>query len=190
MATKISEIPYGSRAPIRHAYDSVLTRLARLAAFSTCPLLSKWGEADQRLEDLAVDDLIALAIHLRRLLELTSQKAAASKVLMTAFVGGAPKQLPITRVANNLIHHTRLEILRRKSDFMPPPTREKPESWAEFLRASHIGLHPLAWLSSDQVENLAFRVDAFAEAIAKEVVAPVINYCDDNGLYLEELDRD
>jgi hypothetical protein len=142
---------------------------------------------DQRLEDLAVDDLIAASIHVRRLLELTAQKSMASKVMVSAFVRGEPQDLPLTRLINGVIHHTSMKVIRRRSDTLPAPTKDNPESFVQFYQAVYVGLHPVIWLSSDLVDHLAFRVDFFAAGIAKEILGPIVEYCDDNELYLEDM---
>jgi hypothetical protein len=72
---------------------------------------------------------------------------------------------------------------------MPPPTDENP-NWAEWHAAYLERVKPLVHISSGEIEGLAFSVEEFAEAVAKELLPGVVQYCSDNGLYLENDDID
>lgn len=189
MGKKKGELPYEARAPIRHAYDQVLTRLARLAAFGSCPLLTSWGEVDQRVEDLAIDDLIALAIHLRRLLDLTAMKQSASAITVLAGLESGPAQVPVTRILNGLIHHNSLSIARRKANMLPAPTKVD-SSWIDWHEAFKVRIKPLVHLTSNEIPGLAFGVEEFSETVAVKVISAIVDYCGANDLYLEDLDID
>src|SRR5205823_1524590 len=115
------EIPFSSRGLIRHAYDQVVTRAARLVSFSVCPLLPDWPEIESRQDELAHDDLIAFALHVRRLIETTGIKHKVGNNTVVAFSDRKKQPTPIIKVINTIIHHQRIDIMRRKADFMPLP---------------------------------------------------------------------
>lgn len=118
MATKVShkgvnEIPLSARPLVRHAYDQVITHTARLASYCASQLVSDWPEIEDRKDELARDDLIAFALHVRRLIETADIKKKVGNNIVTAFVNGKNQPTPIIKVINTIIHNQRLDILRR-----------------------------------------------------------------------------
>jgi len=185
---KPKEIPSGIRTSIKHAYSEAITRAARLAAFAYCPLLLDWGEVETRQELLAADDLIAFAIHVRRIVEITGLRQPLNAVVVNAFVDGAWKDIPVMHVINSVIHHKKLSVWRRKSDAMPLPKLSDTDEFVKWMEAGRQGIRPLVTLQTDRVVLMGVLLDAFMKVAVTGIIAEIIEHCDDRGLYLEDLD--
>lgn len=181
------EIPYFARGRIRHAYDQVITQAARLASFAACPPLPDGGAVEERQNALAIDDLIAFALHVRRLIETTGIANKVGKTPVVVFANGTKQSLPIIRVVNTIIHHRQIEILRRKSDMSAPGIDISYTDWLEDRKRGHV---PVVLTKSDRGGFIAFRIDSFVAAVIEGIVDPVVEHCDDRGLYLEDTDLD
>jgi hypothetical protein len=88
-------IEIGSHSVIRHAYENVLNACARLASFATGGPTTTDGPISQQQEILAVDDLVAFAIHARRLIENTaSLHAIEVRIFPESLRGAGEGQYP------------------------------------------------------------------------------------------------
>lgn len=183
------ELPYNSRKPIRHAYDKALTATARLLTFSLSGGFSD-GPVDERQGELAVDDLIALAIHGRRLIENTKAFDLISGAVITCGLASGPKQVPVLRILNIVIHHLRIELIRRQSDIEPDLDFHTAEGLARFMKVRKERVVPSVMVKSDRGDSMFFRLTDLVKAFETQVLNPIVDYCDDRGLYLENLDTD
>lgn len=183
------EILYSSRSLIRHAYDEVITRSARLASFSASPLLKDMSAVEDRQDELAIADLIVFALHLRRLIEMTNTGKIVRAASIELIREGKKENVPVTTIVNKIIHHRRLDILRRRSDFMAPPG-PNGEALLEWLKARQEGLYPIMTVQADSGGFIGMRIADFILAAHQGITKPIVDYCDDRNLYLEDMDID
>jgi hypothetical protein len=108
-------IEIGSHSVIRHAYQNVLNACARLASFAMGGPLTTDDPITEQQEILAADDLVAFAIHARRMIENTASKKRFRQVT----IGPGSKQqevsIPITGIVDiidTLVHHRGIKVVR------------------------------------------------------------------------------
>lgn len=188
-AQVMKEIPYSARALLRHSYDQAITHAARLASFAASPLLAEMGVLEDRQNELAMGDLISLSLHLRRLLELSNTGDFVRTNSVEAVRNGKKTMIPITTIVNKVIHHQRLDILRRQSDYMAAP-EHTDEALAAWMKARQVGLYPLFAVQADSGGLIGLRFAEFVVAAYRGIVRPIVDYCDDRQFYLEDLDVD
>lgn len=182
------EIPYSSRKPIRHAYDKALTAVARLLSFSVCLSVTD-GAVDDRQGELAVDDLIALCIHGRRLVENARAFSLVKSATVSCPSPNGLEEVAILTVMNKVIHHLSINLVRRKSDLRITRVQDANDV-ANFLAADKVKLYPMVIVKSDRGSYLGFRLADLAIAFEKRILDPIVEYCEDRGLYLENMDPD
>jgi hypothetical protein len=105
-------IEIGSHSVIRHAYENVLNACARLASFATGGPTTTDGPISQQQEILAVDDLVAFAIHARRLIENTASQSRFRRFTVRQGQKQQERDISITRIINILVHHKDIRIIR------------------------------------------------------------------------------
>lgn len=185
--SKPNQIPYSSRSLIRHAYDQVITHTARLAAFAASLPFPDMSTIEDRQDKLATDDLIALSLHMRRLIEVSSTDRLVRAATVHGVDDGKRSDIPITRMINKIIHHRRLDILRRQSDYMPPPDGTN-ESFNKWLKARNVAYYPMIVVQSDIGGFTGVRIAEFVIAAHNGITTPIVEFCADRDLHLEELD--
>lgn len=183
------EIPYGSRKLLRHSYDQVITDAARLASFAASPLLNEMGSLETRQDELAIGDLISFALHLRRLIEVSGAGALVRTSSVEAIRDSNKVMTPVTTIINKIIHNQRLEILRRESDFLMPPKVED-EAIVDWMKAQQISYFPMFTLRADSGGLIGLLFAKFVVAAHLGVTNKIVEYCEDLGFYLEEIDFD
>lgn len=188
-AKAAEEIPYSARALLRHSYDQAITHAARLASFAASPLMAEMHALEDRQNELAMGDLVSLALHLRRLIEVTDTGIPVRGATVDAIREGKKGATPVTTVVNKIIHHRRLDILRRQSDCMPPPDRTN-ELLMAWLKARNVGYYPMFAVEADTGGMIGMQAAEFVSAAYRGVVKPIVDYCDERKFYLEDLDVD
>lgn len=183
------EIPYNARALLRHSYDQAVTHAARLASFAASPLLPGMEVLEDRQNELAMGDLISFGLHLRRLVEVPNTGPLVRNNAVEAIRDGKKGMIPVTTIVNKIIHHQRLEILRRQSDYMSAPDRTA-ESLKAWMEARRVGYYPLFAVEADTGGLIGLRVAEFVAAAYSGIVKPIVDYCEDCEFYLEDLDAD
>lgn len=145
---------------------------------------------DDRQHELAIDDLVSLAIHGRRLIENTKAFEICTGVLVPCASSKGAKELPILRILNTVIHHLSIEIATRKSDLEPLSNLHDPQQLDRFIKSHRERLVPSVLVKSDRGGLLFFHLIDLARAVEKKVLDPIVDYCGDHGLYLENYDID
>ena len=188
-AKALKEIPYSSRSLLRHSYDQAITHAARLASFAASPLLAEMTNVEDRQNDLAIGDLISFALHLRRLIEVSNTGALIRGNSVEVTRDGNKAMIPVTTIMNKIIHHRRLDIFRRQTDYMAPPERTN-EALMAWMKARTIGYYPLFAVQADSGGVIGIRLAEFVAAAYRGIVKPIVDYCDERKFYLEELEID
>jgi len=179
---------------IRHAYENVLTASARLAAFATCqPIDSSDSLINDRQAILAVDDILIFAINARRLMESTATLADFAEVKLTVGIFDevtktpTEKELAITRIMNIAVHHKHLDIVRFKRDMISLRSdADFLDFYKRHLAAGRSSYPPLVSLQSDKSGLIVIKLSTLVEFFENRVLVPIIEACDDKGLYLAE----
>jgi hypothetical protein len=174
----------GSHAAIRHAYENVTTSSARLFSFSTGRAPTSDGPIADQQTLLASDDLVAFAIHGRRLIENTISGKRARHVLVPVATKDAKQYIPITKLINALIHHRDILILR---------TEQEVRIWSgvrrleDFLIANRKSIKPICFVTSEK-ESIMFRIEEMVEVFQEKILEQIINLCAENRLWLERME--
>jgi hypothetical protein len=179
---EMSPAKLGSRAAIRHGYESVLTASARLFSFATGKIPETEGPIGEHQEVLAADDLLALAIHARRLIDNTISLKRARQVSVRVWIEGKFEYKPITRINNVIVHNVSLRIFRTEAHL-----RIALGNWTidDFMIGTRRYIDPICHVKSDQ-DNFIFRIAEFIETFQRKILAPVIEMCEEHHLWLDE----
>jgi hypothetical protein len=184
-------IEIGSHSVIRHAYENVLNACARLASFATGGPTTTDGPISQQQEILAVDDLVAFAIHARRLIENTASQSRFRHVTVRQGQKQQERDISITRIINILVHHKDIRIIRCVLEL---ELSQRKVSIQEFININdHLFKNgdnkyfsPLVYLESDRGTKISFEVKEMIETFQVKVLNPIIELCDENKLFLDD----
>jgi len=190
-------IEIGSHNVIRHAYQNVLNACARLASFAMGGPLTTDDPITQQQEILAADDLVAFAIHARRLIENTASKKRFRQVT----IGSGSKQnevsIPATGIVDiidTLVHHREIKVARH---LIALELARRNVSMDEFFEVhGHLFgkgndnkyFSPIVFVNSDKNKNISFDIEELIEVFEARVLRPIIKLCDEHKLYLENDD--
>jgi hypothetical protein len=114
---------------------------------------------------LASDDLLAFAMHTRRLIENTILPKRAM-FLVPVVAGGEGDACPITRIINVIIHNKEITIERRAQRSGGP-------------------LRPIALVRSDRGQLIAFWIEELLKVFVADLLDPIYDVCVDNGMMLD-----
>ena len=172
-------IEIGSHSVIRHAYENVLNACARLASFAMGGPLTTDDPITERQEILAADDLVAFAIHARRLIENTASKKRFRQVT----IGPGSKQdevsIPITGIVDiidTLVHHREIRITR---DLFSLELARREVSWDEFAKLHGHLMHcsggnkyfsPIVFVKSDLKPNISFEIEELIKIFQPKIL--------------------
>jgi hypothetical protein len=184
-------------ARIRKEYQSVLTYCARLASFSSSLPIDTETDVNVQQVALAEDDLVAFALHSRRLLADTEMTSLSTKVEVPTVVAvisrdqtafrNTGEAVAVSRLTNIIIHHDYLRIFRTALDLR--------EGFPEGLDC--VGLYELLGalrrqkmlpkLALKSRESKLFFIDlaAFMAIYLEHVFNPVVDHCADQELFLQ-----
>jgi hypothetical protein len=191
-------IEIGSHNVIRHAYENVLNACARLASFAKGGPLTTDDPITEQQEILAADDLVAFAIHARRLIENTASKKRFRQVT----VGPGSKQqqevsIPITGIVDiidTLVHHREIKVVRH---LLALEFAIRKVNINEFIKLNaHLFakggankyFSPVVFVNSDKNQNISFNIEELIETFEAKILKPIIKLCDEHKLYLERDD--
>jgi hypothetical protein len=183
-----------SRASIRHSYESVLSACARLYGYSTGQISKNKGPVGRRQDVLAQEDLAAFAIHARRLIEGTITAEAALKVTVEGMYEKERGDIPITRILNAIIHHKAIEVhshdmeiqLARLSQKFGKFDLDDPDFLHEAASIKPSAVPPYCIVTSDRGYTAAFRIKDLIDRFEDDILVPIIDYCEERKLYLDD----
>ena len=175
----------GSHAVIRHAYDGTLTAGARLFSFSTGKAPQGAGVMADQQELLAVDDLIAFAIHARRLIESTITSKRASKTCVHVITGGKKEYVAITRIINCIVHNRNVQLIRSLGRLRLYAGETNVLSLHDDFRKP---VDPMCFVITDRGQSYGFWIAQLIDTFQKKLLEPIIDLCVEHKLILERLD--
>jgi hypothetical protein len=79
-----------------------------------------------------------------------------------------------------------MEIWRREANYLPVPKKFTNETLAQRMAAYKVPRVPTVVLKSDRSDFIACRIDDLTTSVVQRIVTPTVEYCADNGLYLED----
>ena len=173
---------------ILQAYEQILTRFARLDAFASVSTLPSLSDVADRQVQLSQEDLVVFAIYLRHAVENAGIYKEMRKRTFNAFYADGLRLVSIVDVLNVIIHHRFLEVIRRESDFKRGMLNDD-KGMLEFMENYRKGVAPSVVVMSDKGDMVAFRLAKFLDAVADQIIEPLVEYCQDRGLYLEYVYR-
>ncbi|HEV2265365.1 MAG TPA: hypothetical protein VGR79_12625 [Stellaceae bacterium] len=168
---------------IRHAYEQVVTACARLGSFATGKPPQTNGPIDERQEALAADDLVSFAIHARRLIDASQCRGMLRSVEIRSFTKSA-RTVRVRDVINKIIHHEDIQIVRTVLRAGLLAGRYKLE---DILDVSDQSFSPLIAIKSERGEMMNFELRELIETFQKKILVPIIDFCAEHDLYLEDL---
>ena len=175
---------------IRHAYEQTVDACARLASFATGTPTRTSGPINERQEALAVEDLIAFAIHARRLVGNTTQSKRISTVEMMVHGPKATKKpKSLYKVINVLVHNDRIEICRTEARRLTMAGAAIDELIPIFAgQVPNRSFPPLVVISSPKERPIVFELRHMIEVFQNKVLEAVIDFCAEQNLFLDETD--
>ena len=168
---------------IRHAYEQVVTCLARLSSFGAATGLVPFSPVYERQRALAIDDLTHLALHGRRLVDEVGARRRF-RTIEVPNAKGKPdgKALPVFETMNSIVHHRRIEIFR--TVFETAVAANSSDAFDYIMQRNTF--HPLVVVESDRKRILMFRLLNLTETVQDRILGPIIDLCSENGLYLDD----
>jgi hypothetical protein len=175
----------GAHGSIRNSYANALTAAARLFSFATGAAPTTDGPVADQQEALAADDLVAFAIHARRLIDNTISLKRANKVQLRCLQSGEKEReyTPITRVINVIIHHSELRVFRSQIHLRIYSGQASIE---DLMRSDDKTIDPICIATSDKEKLLIFEIRELVETFQKGILGPVIDLCGEHHLWLDE----
>ncbi|MBI3452886.1 MAG: hypothetical protein HY057_08715 [Rhodospirillales bacterium] len=174
-----------ARRIVRHAYEEVITSCARLAAFAAARPAEGSSLINERQRDLAVEDLIAFAIHARRFIENTTGMNRFRSVEVRILNKNKSQQnlMSVTRIINILIHHQDISIVRTMLEIFVLAGHKL--SIRDIVdHQSHGGISPIVYVSSKREPPVVFTVNELIGMFQDKILTPIIDLCDEHGFYL------
>ena len=175
----------GDHKVIRHSYDNLLTAAARLLAFSYTPAKVPEGPVFEHQEVLILDDLISFAIHARRFTENTITQKVASSHLLQRSDGIQGKNYSLTRLINVIVHNQSLRICRTENELKILGGDQSFEN----LMTANIKYfpQPICFITSDTSTIFSFRLGDFIESFQATMLHEIMQICEDQKLYLDNV---
>jgi hypothetical protein len=161
---------------IKHSYDQAVMRTARLASYGESgELLELSSDIIGRQTQLAVDDMIHLAISLRRLIDGVAIESSALNIdvpliillrhenrIVGHRVDGA---VALRTLVNKLIHSTRIEIINFGYQSMPDLSER--EALAQILDLAGNKIRPVCAVRADTKTRWLFHLSELCVAASK-----------------------
>jgi hypothetical protein len=195
---KGSEGPSLPKESLHRAYEAVMDRCARLLSFASSRSYDTWINIDERQTALAIDDLVALALHARRLINDAHFSGFARNVsvpTITAEYHGDHYRFPkrgdyvaITRLFNVIIHHDLIEIYRDSGDLLVHALRAHGTRLAldDILRHEIQQFPAKLMMKSDKSDVVFVDLSEFLLLFVERVLDPLVDRCADGGVYLRD----
>lgn len=175
----------GSSTVIRHAYENALTTSARLYSFASGCEPTSDGPIEQHQEVLAGDDLLAFAIHARRLIDSTISMPRANRIEVQGFTKDGKVYVPVTRIINILIHHREVAVIRTAQHLR---ISMGVSTIRDFMITDEPRIEPVCVAVSDKGKTIGFNIRALVERFQEQIIGPVIELCAEHSIFLENLD--
>jgi hypothetical protein len=182
------EIKAWSYRAVRHAYEEVLTACARLSLLASGKTTATYGPINRRQNELAVDDLVKFGIHARRLIEITgTRRRFNTAVVRSRKDKREPADLRIPSIVNKLVHHDSIEIVRAEFQMnLLSKGMRMDELWDGVSES----FAPIVLVSTNAGDLTAFELQELIETFQQKVLGPIIEICQEQGLYLDDVDND
>jgi hypothetical protein len=178
---------------VRHAYGEALSRTARLAAYGEAGETKiESYEVSEKQSQLALDDLVHLAISLRRLSEAAGIYGALQgeslplvqiQGALDAFTVRTVGAIKLVDVINRLIHSRYVSLLNytfetdRSSDIV---------TVSNYFKNRHkYRVQPICFVRSDVGDTLHFQVADFCSGSAK-LLDTAADACQEQKIFLEQ----
>ncbi len=174
---------------IRHAYEELLTRSARLSLFATGRQTRMDGPIDQRQLNLALDDLALFGLHCRRLIDLVGvrQRFRPVEVPLIAHDENPQKSVGFMYLINVFVHLDDVEIFRNKFQIRTVLEGDKGiEYLSDYFGEFDDQFEPILAVKSDHSKAIVFRLVNLIEIFQAHVLSKIIDVCGEQGLYLED----
>ena len=171
----------GAHSVIKHAYDNAISASARLYSFASGESPKTDGPIGEQQEILATDDLLAFAIHSRRLIENTISIQRARQTLVPVAVTGSRQHISITRIINVLVHHKKILVIRSEKHLK---IHFRAASLHDLLHDDDHKISPICIVTSDKDVALIFKIQEMIEIYQEKVISPIIDLCDEHHLFL------
>lgn len=189
---------------VRHAYEGVLDRAARLISFGSSKSIASNTEIGDRQERQAVDDVLLFAIYARRLIDLAKAKSLARNVSVGLWhFGGTQtdmkfalnsKTISMWGLLGVIVHHKFVEVVRYQlqvkalvgaaTEVLLGDILDGPEKYQ---------FQPKVFVQSDKSDLLTDKSDLLIVDILdmtglylERLVHPIVSVCERRGLYLED----
>ncbi len=94
----------------------------------------------------------------------------------------------MTRILNTIIHHKDMNIHRTDREFQFAQRCEAIGRFdpLELLNIKENSIPPLCIVTSDKGYTAAFRIKDLIETFQTHILVPVIDFCDEQNLFLED----
>ncbi len=182
-----------SQSLVKHAFESVVSRGARLASYASAKGLKGGIDIYEKQDVLALDDLLVFSIHARRLIETAhkSNVAKAAKITLWGIdVRGTSvevftRQNPISfwKLVNSIIHSVHIEMIRNTTEaaiVYGGVNRDDPYALIKGMR----NIKTKCLIISDRKEKFIVDLKQMIEVFANDVLDEVIEHWEDKNLYL------
>lgn len=168
----------GDRAVIEASYEEGLTSLARLAAFGRAGQFDDpYGDVGARQSQLASDDLVHLAISMRRLIAATETYAASKNIHIPKIKFLREKQrvsgtkivgkVSLWSLLNIIVHSTKLVVVADDLDVLHDLTEESVLDVALDIRNRR--LRPACLAHSEERAPVVFHFLALCEGASRMI---------------------
>ena len=189
--------PVADEAIIRNAYEQALIRVARLASYGeTGELLELSSDVTSRQTQLAIDDLIHLAISTRRLVDAVAIESSARNICVPTIklnrvnnqISGfhISGEVPLRTVLNKIVHSTSIDILN--FGFQAIGGLPSSEVYRQIINRHDHKIKPLCFVRADTKTALVFHVAGVCEA-ASQLLEIAADKASDSHIFLEDLFR-
>ena len=161
-------------------FCSAVNACARIHSFALATTPHFGSMIGKRQEVLAADDLVALAIHARRLIENTVGKEHANGIKLNC-VGHKARLEPVSvwRIVNVIIHHRDINIFRSRP-------KQRTGSIEDYLEENQVSVYPSCIVTSDEGKTIGFRIGDLTTVFESHILDPIIELCSDHRLYLDD----
>ena len=191
-----------NKAIIKHAYEASIDRIARLTTYVMAKSLHTADEeVSERCRRLAVDDLILLAISMRRVVEVTNLVALCqNKHVSTAMFGVENNHVEVYRVDNVsvwqalgvIIHSRTIEVWDDEIQLIVLDQFRRRNGASEMLE-SVVGvkskrIDPICYIKSDK-QGICICLDELCWR-SGELLEAVRDACDEQNIFLDHFISD
>lgn len=178
---------------IRRSYDAVLSTCARLSTFATARPMETDTDVNERQESLAIDDLIFLSIHGRRLLSDTDvtgkAKITTISIEIPVFAGPDVKfqhngeTISVWRILGAIVHHRELRVIR---DMFAAKLFWSGEFDERAMRIDFVvpQFNAKILLESDKQSRILIDLESLMSKFVNELVEDSVSWCEERGLFL------